>query len=401
MRDDAAIRAQTVAHLEQLVGRDSGDQITPRMLAAEYLQRYRERGDIQDVLRAQAMAQRSLRIQPQGNVAALRALAGAQLTLHQFQAGLATVRAARRWKPDDLGLAMFEASLDLELGRIEPARALLARFGNDTKAETETIAARLDELTGHLADGRRILAGAARRADTRYELPAERRAWFHVRLGEMAFAAGDTDEAVREERIALSRFSDDTQAWTDLARFDAALGAWSSAEEAAARAVALVPSPENLGLLADAQIARGDAAAAAATRDEILAVEKLGNTQHIVDRLLAMEEADHGVRVEHAYRIARREVNVRDDVYAEDTLAWCAARAGHWDVARSAIARATRWGTEDGRLWYHAGFIAEHDGLRETARQHYQHALRLNPHFQAGLADDARLRLIALGEAQR
>jgi tetratricopeptide (TPR) repeat protein len=278
---------------------------------------------------------------------------------------------------------------------------LLGRFGDGTKAETETIAARLDELTGHLADGRRILARAARRADARYELPAERRAWFHVRLGEMAFAAGDTDEAVREERIALSRFSDDTQAWTDLARFHAALGAWSSAEEAAARAVALVPSPENLGLLADAQIVRGDAAAAAATRDEILAVEKLGNAQHIVDRLLAMEEADHGMRVEHAYRIARREVNVRDDVYAEDTLAWCAARAGHWDIARSAIARATRWGTEDGRLWYHAGFIAEHDGLRATARRHYQHALNLNPHFQVGLADDARHRLTALGEAQR
>lgn len=396
LRDDAAIRSETIALRERQLGGDPGDQITPRLLAGDYLQRYRERGEIGDVLRAEAMARRSLRLQPRGNVAALRALAGAQLTLHRFREALAAIRLARRSMPADPGLATFEASLDLELGDFVAARNLIARFGGGATAESEPIAARLDELTGNLAAARRLLGRAARRTDARYDVPAERRAWFHVRLGEMAFAAGAFDEALREEGIALARFADDAQAWTDLARFHAALGAWSRAEEAARHAVALVPSPENLGLLADAQAVRGDVPAASATRDLILVVERIGNTQHIVDRLLAMEEADHGVRLDDAYRIARRELAVRDDPYTEDTLAWCAARAGRWDVARKAIARATRWGTEDPRLWYHAGVIAEHDRATATARRDYERALGLNPRFQAGLADDARARLAAL-----
>jgi tetratricopeptide (TPR) repeat protein len=396
LRDDATIRAEAIAALERRVGRDPGDQITPRILADQDLQRYRERGDLQDLVRAQAMARLSLRVQPRGNVPALRALAATQLALHQFRAGLATVRAARRWAPADGDLALSEAAFALELGDVVAARTLIARSGGGRAPHNEVIAARLDELTGRLAEARRLLARAARRADGIYELPAERRSWFHVRLGEMAFAAGDVKDALDEERIALARFPTSFQAWTDIARMQAALAAWPQAENAARRAVELLPSPENLGLVADAQERRGDRVAAAATRDEIVAVARIGNAQHLVDRLLAMHDADHGVRLEEAYGIARRELAVRADLYAQDTLAWCAARSGHWDVARRAIAEATRWDTEDARLWYHAGVIAEHDGHDAQARQAYKRALRLNPHFQAGLADDARRRLTHL-----
>src|ERR1700736_5816057 len=56
LRDDAAIRAKTIAFEESRAGQDPEDQITPRMLAEQYLQRYRERGDVGDVLRAEAAA---------------------------------------------------------------------------------------------------------------------------------------------------------------------------------------------------------------------------------------------------------------------------------------------------------------------------------------------------------
>ena len=186
-------------------------------------------------------------------------------------------------------------------------------------------------------------------------MPNERRAWFHARLGELAFAAGDTAAALQEEKTALERFPDDLIALTDAARFSAAAGAWNDARAYAARAVQVTPSPENLGLLADAQERLGDPAAAAATRDEIVAVERIGNAQHLVDRLLAVYYADHGVRLAAAYAIARRDLAVRDDVFAEDTLAWTAARAGAWDVARAAARKATAYGTAEPRLWYHAG----------------------------------------------
>ncbi len=366
------------------------------MLAAEYLQRYRERGDVGDVLRAQAAALRSLRIQPRSNIAALRELAAAQLTLHRFCEALDTTRRARAIAPGDASLAMGEASLDMELGRYRGARDLIARFGRGETEGGETVAARFAELTGDLPRARTLLARASARVDAMYGVPNERRAWFHARLGELAFDAGDGDAALREETTALERFPGDVQALTDAARFSAAYGRWVDALAYAHGAVLLTPSPENLGLLADAQERLGDAASAAASRDEIRAVERIGNAQHLVDRLLALEYADHGVRLSDAVAIARRELAVRDDVFAEDTLAWTAARAGRWSIARRAARRATAWNTAEPRLWYHAGVIAEHAGDRREAAADFRHALALNAHFQSGFADDARTRLARL-----
>ncbi len=400
LRDDALIRAKTIAFEEQRQRQDPEDQLTPRMLADQYLQRYRERGDVDDILRAQAAARRSLRAQPENNVPALEALASAQLALHRFRAALATVRGARASSPGDPGLAMSEAAFDLELGDYGAAKALIDRYHDAGRPgagdPTESIAARLAELNGDLPRARELLGRASRRLDAIYGVPNERRAWFHARLGELAFEAGDTTAAMQEEQTALARFPDDLIALTDAARFSAAAGAWSDVRGYAEHAVRLTPSPENLGLLADAQQQLGDASAAAATRDEIVAVERIGNAQHLVDRLLAVYYADHGVRLGDAYAIARRDLAVRDDVFAEDTLAWTAARAGKWNVARAAARKATALNTADPRIWYHAGVIAEHDGDKTRARDDYAHALRLNPNFQAVFADDARAWLARL-----
>ena len=397
LRDDATIRAKTIAFEESRLPQDPEDQITPRMLSEQYLQRYRERGDVGDVLRAEAAARRSLRNQPRGNVAALGALASAQLTLHRFRDALATVRTARASAPNDVGLAMSEASLDMELGDDAAAGALVGRYGGTDAGDA--VASRFAELHGDLSRARALLGRAARRTDAVYGIPNERRAWFHVRLGELAFAAGDAGAALLEEKTALERFPDDVQALTDSARFTAALGRWADARRFAERAVRLTPSPENLGLFADAQERLGDRAAADATRDEIVAVERLGNAQHLVDRLLALEYADHGTRLSDAYAIARRELRLRDDVFAEDTLAWTAARAGHWDEARTAARRATALNTADARIWYHAGVVAEHDRDARTALADFQHALGLSPQFQPGFADDARARAARLEAA--
>ena len=399
LRDDAAIREKTIAFEELRASQDAEDQITPRMLSEQYLQRYRERGDVGDLLRAEASARRSLRIQPRGNVSALRALASAQLTLHRFRDALAAVRAARATAPADGTLALSEASLDMELGDYTAAGTLIRRYGDGSTEASEVIASRFAELTGDLPRARTLLARAARRTDAIYGIPNERRAWFHVRLGELAFAAGDNEAALHEEKIALERFPDDAQALTDSARFAAALAHWTDARDFAGRAVRLAPSPENLGLLADAQERLGDRDAALATRDEIVAVERLGNAQHLVDRLLAIEYADHGTRLEEAYAIARRELSLRDDVFAEDALAWTAARSGHWDAARIAAPRAIALNTADARIWYHAGVIAEHEGDARAAIADYRHALALNAQFQWGFADDARARLAHLASS--
>ena len=358
VKPDWKVRDPNIAFLESRAGKVRGDMLTPRMLSSEYLQRYRERGDLGDVLRAEHAARLSLAAMPHRNVAGDAALASALLTLHRFRDAKAAILDARRTEPDNAGLAAEEASLDLELGDVDGARRLIgsARDG----PAFDVVTARLDEETGHLADARALVDRAMRRADAIYDTPAERRAWFHARAAELAFEAGDHDAARRDAQDALAIFPGHLRALTILARADLADGKNAEAADAAKRAAAIQPNPEVLGMLADAQAAQGDQTAAAATRDEIFAVERIGNAQHVNDRLVAVYEADHRVRVGDAYAIAKRELTVRDDVYAEDTLAWAAARAGHWDVARAAIARAMRYGIEDPRIRAHAAEIAAH-----------------------------------------
>lgn len=378
-----------------------GDMLTPGKLSAEYLQRFRERGDIGDVTRAVHEAQLSLRAQPYGNAAAENDLGSALLALHRFKDALAVTRHTQRFDPGDSALSIREASIDLELGRYERAKALIDRLDrhrskDDDQSGLDTLMTRYDELTGHLSRARERFAKTTAYANAQFSAGAQQRAWFWFRSGELAFEAGDNDAALSDERAALAIFPNYSEANRMLARFTCALHRWQECLTAAQASAAVVPYPEVLGNEADAQRALGQTAAAAETDDLIRTIERIGNTQRISDRLLAIYYAEHHERLDDAYRIAKRELAVRDDVFTDDTLAWAAAMDGHWAEARTRIGRATRYGTENALLDYHAGMIALHFDDRAEAKRRLAQAIALNPHFHPFYADDARAQLARL-----
>jgi len=291
---------------------------------------------------------------------------------------------------------MALASIDLELGQYDEARRLIKANVAHLDPAAAVTAARWYEISGRLAESDRLVDRAAHYADSIFDVPAERRAWYHFRLGELRFLRGDNAGAIAQEHMALAIFPTDFLALGALARIELANKHYARALDAATRGVAIIPNPETLGILADAQAAQGQTQAAAASRAEIDAEEKIGNAEHVNDRLIAVYLADHGLRPADAYAIAQRELRVRDDIYAEDTLAWCAAKAGHWSAARSAAAKALRFDTEDPRMQYHAAVIAQHFGARDEAIRRYTRALALNPNFSSVQADDARAQLALL-----
>jgi tetratricopeptide (TPR) repeat protein len=398
LRDDLD-RDRTIAFWEGAVRENhTNDMFSPRQLAGQYLQRYRERGDIGDVLRARAMAERSLKVQPR-NLAATTEMAAVLLTLHRFREAERYIDVAVTYDPDGPEFLSQKAGLDMELGEYRDAERILGRIrpAARTDATAETARARLDELTGRLASARAELAAATAQVDSNGGVGAQPRAWYHFRAGELAFEAGDNDAAIADERAALDLFPTYNLALKDLAKFELANHRYREALEAARKGAEVTPFPETLGYEADALAALGDARGAAATRDTIFAIERIGNAYHVNDRLLAIYYADHGLRRAAALAIARREAAVRgDEIYAQDTLAWTAAMDGRWGEARRAIARALRYGTQDPLIHYHAGAIALHFGDRDAARREFRAALDRNPHFHPAFADDARKKLAAL-----
>ena len=67
-----------------------------------------------------------------------------------------------------------------------------------------------------------------------------------------------------------------------------------------------------------------------------------------------------------------------------------------WDEARTHAARATRYGTQNSLIEYHAGVIAAHFNDRVAAKTAFRAALSLNASFHPVFADDARARLASL-----
>ncbi len=391
-------RDQLVAFWEKATNEHHrGDMISPRMLAGQYLQRYRERYDVDDVLRAEHATLQSLRAQPLGNLPAELQLASIQLTLHRFSDALRTTRDVERWDAGDPAMNAREASLDLEVGDYARAERMLASVPERDRDDAwSVIDSRALELTGNLAAARERLATASAYQNSNFDAPAQQRAWYFFRQGEMAFEAGDNDGALAFEHEALTIFPNEADASRTLARIECSLHRWSECLRDAAASAAIVPYPETLGYEADAQRRLGRTDAARQTDDVIAAVERLGDAQHITDRLTAIYYSEHGLHLGEAYAIAKHELTSRDDVFSEDTLAWAAAMDGRWNEARVAIAKAQRWKTQNALIDYHAGVIALHFGHRDVAKADFSGALALNPWFHPFYADDARKQLATL-----
>ncbi|MBV9389508.1 MAG: tetratricopeptide repeat protein [Chroococcidiopsidaceae cyanobacterium CP_BM_ER_R8_30] len=384
-------RSHIINFYEQEIHKSPDSPLLLRLVAAQYLKRFREMGDVEDLLRAEQAARRSLAMQPHHNGISSMLLASALLSQHRFQEALDVVTHGQQLVPDDPSVVSLIASIQMELGNYEVALQLLETLPNEEDLSGHNaIAARYQELTGNLAGARELLDEAMQQMDLFYTNSAETRAWFHVRAGDLAFASGDLALSLQRYQEALDLFPLEISAFTGLVRLYAAQHRWQEALEAANQGIELVPLVETLGYKADAQRALGDRKGAAETEALIEVVGHLSQVKGIYDRALAIYYADHGIHLPEALQIARREVAVRDDIYAEDTLAWAAAANGRWQEAQSAAQQATRFGTEDALLLFHAGIIALHCGNREAAVKQLTQALNLNPQFHHKYADEAR-----------
>ena len=376
-------RSHIISVYEQKVAQSPDSSIFLRLLADQYLRRFREIGDIDDVLRAEQAARRSLALQPRHNDVSSMLLASALLSQHQFREALDVLNNS---SVDNSNIVSLRASIQMELGDYEITHQLLQNLAQEESSSGHNaVLARYLELTGNLASARKLLDEAMQEMDSFYTTSAETRAWFHVRTGDLAFASGNFALSEQRYREAFDLFPRHIAAFTGLARLYAAQHRWQDVLNITNQGMELMPLVETLGYKADAQVALGDQKGAAETEDLIGVVAYLSKVKGIYDRALAVYYTEHGIHLPEALEIARSEVAVRDDVYAEDTLAWAAAANGQWQEAQ----RATRFGTEDALLQFHAGMIAFHLGKREEAIKRLTQAVSLNPQFHHKYADEA------------
>jgi Flp pilus assembly protein TadD len=156
------------------------------------------------------------------------------------------------------------------------------------------------------------------------------------------------------------------------------------------RASDILPLPEYVIALGEAQQLAGDAAGSSASYDlaraEIHLFEAAGVS---VDLELALFEADHG-DPGHALDLADAAYARTPTVRAADARAWALHRLGRDEEARISANEALRLGSKEPLFRFHAGAIAAVLGDVQTARRDLGLALAADAGFSPTGADEAR-----------
>jgi tetratricopeptide (TPR) repeat protein len=237
-------------------------------------------------------------------------------------------------------------------------------------------------LMGDNARAERLYAEALSLAVEAIPPSRETIAWCRWQLGETAFGAGDYDRAEKHYRDSLVTFPDYYRALAGIGRALAAKEDLNGAIEYHERAVRILPDPAFVASLGDLYQIAGRTKEAEAQYALCEQTARIGaESGQLYNRQIALFYADHDLKSDEAYQLARREYETRRDVYGADALAWSALKAGKIDEARQVVKEALRLGTQDAKLFYHAGMVARAAGDRATAKEYLQRALKLNPRF--------------------
>jgi tetratricopeptide (TPR) repeat protein len=395
VRHDAEVRDSDIAFFERRAAADPEGANDLAMAAGLYLQRARETGANADIVRAEQLARTSLAHRHGHNLRAIQVLASSLTAQHRFVEALAESDTLVAASPDSPMLRATRAEILLELGRYDAARPILQQlrvYANDPGIAPTL--AHWNELTGDWHRAEQQLRDAWDTVHARTMIPREQRAWFALRLGDLALRHGELRVAERWYHRGMDVAPGDYRLEAAEARLAAARGDWHGVLAHGGRSLETAVEPGTLGLMADAAGALGDSSGAASYEAGMLATVtgQVGPyhrqwSLHLLDRGLAVAEVR--ARVE-------AELVTRKDIYGWDVVAW--ARLADHDLigARDASVQSLRLDTPDALLWYHAGRIALAVADTSLARTAFERALQVNPDFDLTLATDAHRRLAEL-----
>ena len=209
------------------------------------------------------------------------------------------------------------------------------------------------------------------------DLPAEAAAWFHVMVGHTLIDRGRLDEGTTACRTALAIFPNDYRAMTGLAEAAAFRGEWDEVVAWGRKAIEASPqNPEALALLAEAALKLGDQAEA---DRRIQQFQELAHSfPRIYDRHWALFCADNDRNLDAAYALAKKDLELRQDAGAYETLAWTAFKMGHQAEAEAALSSAIDLKPQTAAFFRRAEAITRADGQITRADTFRVRARELN-----------------------
>jgi tetratricopeptide (TPR) repeat protein len=387
------------------VARSPNDPAAYAGLGAAYFQRARETGDVTDYQLAEQSLNKSLDLVSSdfSADAALETMAEVCMGEHRFTDALTYSQKALSLGTGDVSSFAIVGDAYADMGEYDKAALAYSRLTPHDMTLSPRSAYARDSRISYLkfiagdTPGAIALMKNAVTEGIEAQLQSENLAWLYYELGEYSTQAGDTAAADRAYVAALAIHPGDYRALAALGKLRANNGRYDEAVVLYQKAIAVVPMPIFISELGDLYAKTGNQTD---SRKQYALVEYIGLLGHINqvlhNRDLALFYADHDTKLAEALDLARKELEIRQDVYTWDALAWALFKNGKLTQAADASQKALQFGTRDPLLLFHAGMIAERLGQSEKARAALQDALQINPRFHLIYAATARQQLNAL-----
>jgi tetratricopeptide (TPR) repeat protein len=379
-------------------------------LGAAYIQKGRETADASYYELAKEALDKSLDQVSNGPDAASAKthMAVVAMSEHQFEEALSWAQEALALGSGDPSPWAIVGDALTDMGEYEQAQDAYARLRDPLRPEDESngLAYERNSRIAYLlflkgdAPGAIKLMRSAIAVSMNLHLPAENIAWSQYQLGEICFKSGDLAGAELAYKAGLAI---DPNSYRNLAGLGEVRTAQERYPEAIAlyqRAIAVVPYPAFAASLydLDLQVGRSDD-----EQKQLKLLEFISTLNPLNERLfyreLALFYADHNLKLKESVELAKKELEVRHDIYTWDILAWVLFKNGSLPEAGDAVNKALALGTEDALLDFHAGMIELQLGRSVRAQTLFERALSLNPNFHLVYASQARETLRELADS--
>jgi tetratricopeptide (TPR) repeat protein len=361
-------------------------------LGAAYLQKGRETGDAAEFELAKGALEKSLDLLSNDPAAAfaMTQMAVVCMAEHRFDDALAWAQKALALGSGDPSPWAIAGDALADMGDYAGASQAYSKLDTLYGSEEEKLAfsyqrdTRMSFLRFIASDAEGAIYLMRRGVQKAIEMrmPDENIAWSEYQLGEELFQTGEMAPAEKAYLAALQEYPGYYRGLAGLAKVRAAQGRYTDAVDLFKKAIAAVPYPEYAAALGDVYQKLGNAQEAKKQYELVEFIGYLSQiNQQIHNRDLALFYADHNLKLNESLELARKELEVRRDIYSWDVLAWSLYKNGKIPEAADAISHALSQGTKDAQLFFHAGMIYEKAGDSAKARSYLQQALATNAHF--------------------
>lgn len=374
---------EKISFYEKKIETDPGSCENYNRLAQAYIQKARETGDVRYYKLSGDAVRESLKVKP-GNYDGLAYMAMIDIAGHNFKEARTYAERAVELEPGKSYAYGILGDAELDLGNVGKAEEAYNKMvelkpGLDSWSRVSNIRVVKGDTQG-----------AAEAMDNAYQeglksagTSKENLAWTKVMKGSVYLGVGELDRAESHYREALEIMPDYYLALEHLAEISALRGDNEQAVRLYTEVLKMNPAPEFYLALAGVYYNEGktDEARELDERARRIYEEKVGGGDVGYLRALALYYADRGENLERALALAEKDLEIRKDYGAYDTLGWVYYKSGNYDKALAIARESVKQGTKNSKLYYHLGMINYKLGNYAEAEKYLSEAVSLNPYF--------------------